>query len=106
MRRARSRRAGARASLCHRPPGGSSAVMTYRWRGQERLTTSKELFAQWFSPALRLGVVGQYLELIGEKYQGLAVFYRQRFCCSQAELVCPPAVIFWVAGNRHGILPS
>jgi hypothetical protein len=39
MRRTRSRRAGARASLCHRLPDGSSAVMPYRWRGKDWFTT-------------------------------------------------------------------
>ena len=34
MRRTRPRRAGARASLCHHLPEGSSAVIACKWRGK------------------------------------------------------------------------
>ena len=43
MRRTHPRRAGARASLCHHLPEGSSAVMAGKWRGKEWFTTILEL---------------------------------------------------------------
>ena len=45
MRRTNPRRAGARASLCHRLPEGSSTVMACTWRGKD-----------WFTMILGLGV--------------------------------------------------
>jgi len=38
MRRTNPRRAGARASLCHRLPEGSSTVMACTWRGKDWFT--------------------------------------------------------------------
>ena len=45
MRRTNPRRAGARASLCHHLPEGSSAVMAGKWRGKD-----------WFTMILGLGI--------------------------------------------------
>ena len=43
MRRTYPRRAGARASLCHHLPEGSSVVMACRWRGKDWFTMILEL---------------------------------------------------------------
>src|SRR5205085_3725256 len=43
MRRTNPRRAGARASLCHHLPEGSSAVIACKWRGKDWFTTIRGL---------------------------------------------------------------